>query len=200
VILVDASPIICGIWRYLIAATPAEILALPDIPEGGTVDDLEVCQEARWLAGFWLNDGAAQPCKTPSKWATLREVDGVEKWSWGPRSRQRIAADVQHIRHWQVIEGDYTAAPDIAATWMVDPPYETPAGRHYKAQVGDYAALGDWVQARQGQVIACDQEGADWMPWNRKITLKGCGGAKRDGQSREVYFHRSIHPSLFGAA
>jgi hypothetical protein len=53
VILIDASPIIAGIWRYLIAVSPAEVLAIPDIPEGGTVDDLPVCQEARWLIGTW---------------------------------------------------------------------------------------------------------------------------------------------------
>jgi|7_EtaG_2_1085326.scaffolds.fasta_scaffold00174_14 hypothetical protein len=199
VILIDASPIICGIWRYLIAASPSEILALPDIPEGGTVDDMGVCQEARWLAGFWCNNGAAAPCKSPSAWAREHEDRGKQgPWAgWGWKARKRIAADVQHICHWQVIQGAYTSAPDIEATWMVDPPYQTAAGRHYKEQVTDYAALGEWVQTRQGQIIACDQQGADWLPWNRKITLKATDGAKRDGKSREVYWHRSTHPSLF---
>lgn len=191
VVLVDRDPIIAGIWRYLIAVKPAEVLTIPDIPEGGTVDDLSVCQEARWLAGFWCNNGTTQPSKSPSKWS--REC-GQEShnWSgWGYKPRQRIARDVQRIRHWRIIEGEYHDAPDIEATWFIDPPYQTAAGRHYKHQPGDFAALGKWVQGRQGQVIACDQQGADWLPWTTAKVLAGTPGKHRSGKSEEVVYHRS---------
>lgn len=199
VILVDKDPVIAGIWRYLIAVDPGEVLAIPDIPEGGTVDDLPVCQEARWLAGFWCNAGTASPCKQLSEWQRnpSPEMWGTTYLAWGAPARRRIARDVQRIRHWTVIEGDYTDAPDIDATWFVDPPYQTPAGRNYREQPGDFGALGKWTMARQGQVIACDQEGSDWLPWTSGLEVKATSGAGRDGRSAEVVYHRSIHPSLF---
>ena len=193
VILVDASPIIAGIWRYLIGASSAEILAIPDIPEGGTVDDLPVCQEARWLAGFWLNTATSSPCKTPTaRGRGDMVIDGVTKWAWGQQARDRISRDVDRIRHWQIIEGDYTSAPDVEATWFIDAPYQTAAGRRYKEQPGDFAALGAWTMKRQGQVIACDQDGADWLPWTSSMQHKATAGKKRLGTSAEVVYHRSL--------
>jgi hypothetical protein len=193
VILIDKSPIICGIWRYLIAATPAEILALPDIPEGGTVDDIDVCQEARWLVGFYMNEATTGPRKSPSKRAARGGM-----WGWNARARRRIARGILRVNHWQIIEGDYTSSPDIAATWMVDPPYQTKAGSYYPEQPDSHRALGEWCLSRQGQVIACDQVGADWLPWNARLDLKSGDNSKK--VSREVVYHRSRHPSLFGGA
>jgi hypothetical protein len=196
VILIDKSPIIAGIWRFLIGSTPADILALPDIPHGGTVDDLPICQEARWLAGFWCNGGTVAPCKSPSKWA--RRGDAASNWAgWGQKARSRIARDVSRIHHWQVIEGDYREAPDIEATWMVDPPYQTKAGSYYPEQPDSHAALGEWCKARRGQVIACDQVGADWLPWTGRLAIKSTGNSGT-ALSSEVMFHRSKHPTLWG--
>jgi hypothetical protein len=189
VVLVDRSPIIAGIWRYLIAAKPAEVLAIPNLPEGGTVDDLPVCQEARWLVGYWLNGGSDHPCKTPSAWAR-EHGDGVHWVGWSDKARNRIASQVEAIRHWRIIEGDYTDAPDVDATWFVDPPYQTSAGRRYREQPDDFDALGAWTLARRGQVIACDQVGADWLPWSGDIEVKGTSGARRAGTSAEVVYHR----------
>lgn len=192
VILIDRSPIIAGIWRFLIGSKPEDILAIPDIPDGGTVDDLPVCQEARWLAGFWCNEGAALPCGSPSRWA---KRSGSAWGGWCQKSRLRLARDVPRIAHWQVIEGDYTDAPAIEATWFIDPPYQTKAGRHYKEQPGDFVALGEWTKQRKGQVIACDQQGADWLPWSSEISILANAAT---GTSEEVIYHRSWQPSLFG--
>ncbi len=73
VLLLDISPVIVGIWSWLISASPADILEIPDIPEGGTVDDLDVPQPARWLAGFWCANGLARPYVRHSRYATLTE-------------------------------------------------------------------------------------------------------------------------------
>jgi hypothetical protein len=197
VLLIDKSPIIAGIWRYLIASKSADILALPDIPEGGTVDDLDACQEARWLAGFWCNSATVTPRKSPSSWAALG--DAAQSWGgWGVRARQRIASGVALISHWQVMEGDYRQAPDIEATWMVDPPYQTKAGRQYPEQPDSHAQIGAWCLARRGQVIACDQLGADWLPWTGRLALKSTGNSG-NATSQEVVYHRSRHPSLLDA-
>jgi len=52
VVLVEKDPQIAALWRYLIKATASDFLNLPDVPEGMSVDDLNVCQEARYLIGF----------------------------------------------------------------------------------------------------------------------------------------------------
>lgn len=200
VILVDRSPIIAGIWRYLIDASYADIMSIPDIPDGGTVDDLPVCQEARWLAGFWCNNATSAPRKRPSKWASRGDT-GHNWGGWGDRARKRIAEQVGAIRHWRVIQGDYTAAPDIEATWFVDPPYSTPAGRFYKQQPASFDALGEWCRTRRGQTIVCEQEGASWLPFRPHGAMNATPGVRRAGVCHEVVW-TSGHDqsSLFGNA
>jgi hypothetical protein len=185
VILVDRNPIIAGIWRYLIAVSADEVRRLPDIPDGGTVDDIDAPQEARWLAGFWCNSAVVQPCKRPSKWA-LRGADTPHWGGWNHRSRERIASQVDRIRHWRIIEGEYHDAPDIVATWHVDPPYQGRAGRHYPHQPADFDALGDWCQTRRGQVMVCEQEGADWLPFRPLGSFRSTPGAGKAARSAEV--------------
>ncbi len=188
VILVEKYPVIAGIWRWLISATPDDVLAVGDVPEGGTVDDVDAPQEARWLLGFWMNNGVASPCKRPSAWIR-NGGQGGPALGW-PEARARIAAQVPRIRGWRVIEGTYTDAPDVPATWFVDPPYSTPAGRHYVHDAVDFPALGAWCQTRRGRVIVCEQEGADWLPFRPFGHVKPTAGANRSGRNVEVVWTR----------
>lgn len=181
VILYEIDPVIVEVWRYLIAVEPREILAIPDIPIGGTSADLNICQEARWLVGLWLNRGASSPRRSPSKWMR----DGIRPGSfWGERVRNTIATQVASIRHWKVFNSGYVECPDRDATWFVDPPYQV-AGRHYRfgSEVIDYSALSKWCSARTGQVIVCENEGADWLPFR---TLSSTKTTRADRQSKEV--------------
>jgi hypothetical protein len=192
VILVDKSPIIAGIWRYLIAVKPAEVLAIPDIPEGGTVDDLPACQEARWLAGFWCNCAVTAPRQTMTERANRSGGLGA--------MRRRIAQQVTMIRHWQIIEGDYASAPNIEATWHVDPPYNNKAGSHYKEQPGNFAELGDWCRTRRGLVMVCENDGADWLPFKRLASLKSHTGRSEEviWLNRRPKVWQGVQQSLFG--
>jgi hypothetical protein len=175
VILIERDPVVAALWRYLIGATSAEILALPDIEEGQRVADMGVCPGASALIGFWVNRGSCFPCQAPSAWMRDGRYPGS---FWGPSVRARVASGVARISHWVILEGDYTDAPDIDATWFVDPPYQQ-AGKHYRHGSSDinYAHLAEWCRARQGQVIVCEQSGADWLPFGRprseKTTRKG---------------------------
>lgn len=184
VVLVEANPTIAGIWRWLVRATPDDVMAVSDVPAGGTVDDVDAPVEARHLLGFWLNAATTTPGKTPSRFFREQRQAGPH-FGW-VEARARIAAQVLRIRLWTVIEGDYTQAPDVAATWFVDPPYSTPAGRYYPAQVGDYAALGTWCALREGRVIVCEQEGAGWLPFEPFGHVKPTRGAARTGKNDEV--------------
>lgn len=184
VLLIDKDPVICGIWDYLIHAPPAEIASLPDIRFGQSVDDLDIPPEARNLMGFWCNGGAAQPCKTPSAWASL---ETERHKNWNTLGRQRCADQVEYIRHWRIQQGSYQDAPDVEATWFVDPPYQQ-AGIHYKhsSKEIDFQHLGLWCQSRKGLVLVCENDGADWLPFEPFRTISATPSKSRLGKSVEV--------------
>ena len=101
--------------------------------------------------------------------------------------RARLASQVERIQHWRVIVGaDYTAAPDIKATWFIDPPYANAAGAWYRYHDVNYRQLARWCRSRKGQVIVCENEGATWLPFEPFRVVKGTGGKGRSGVSREV--------------
>lgn len=185
--LSDADRYVVGVWDYLRHATPQEIEALPDLAPGQSVDNLPVPQEAKWLIGFWLNGGSAQPKKTLSSWCLRSKGEwGGSQLVWGERVRRRIVSQLDGIRLWRAARCDYRALPDAEATWFIDPPYQTPAGRYYRISTIDYADLADFCLSRRGQVIVCEQEGADWLPFRKLATIKGTDGKGRAGISREV--------------
>ena len=181
VIIGEIDPVIFGVWDYLIRAKPAEILALPDLAEGQTTNDLAIPQEARWLVGFWLNRGTSRPRTGPSAWMR----DGVRPGSfWGPRVRQTIASQVPSIHHWKAYNRSYEKLPVAGkATWFIDPPYQM-QGHHYHhgAEDIDFPALGEWCKSRPGQVIVCEQDGADWLSFEPlghvKTTRRGSRSAE----------------------
>ena len=182
VVLCDLDPVIAGVWRYLVSVSPGEIRAIPDMPLDGSVDDLPIPQEARWLVGFWLNRGGSRPKKRPSAWMR----NGIRPGSfWGERCREVIASQVESIRHWEVLECDYRDCPvSGAATWFIDPPYEN-AGKHYRLGSSgiDYKNLGEWCLSRQGQVIVCESDGAQWLPFEPLAHIKT---TRRNRPSKEA--------------
>lgn len=188
VLLIERDPKIAAVWRYLLTATPSEVRQLPLWGEGAwqTTDDLigHLDDGARYLIALWLNKGSATPHKSPSKWMR----DGWRPNSqWGDVVRERIAGQVEAVRHWRLIHGDYATAPDIEATWFVDPPYVN-GGHRYPAgkKLIDYPKLSSWCQDRPGQTIVCESEGADWLPFSPFLTIKGTEGRLRKGTSTEV--------------
>lgn len=194
VVLCDLDPVVAGVWSYLLRVRPQEILAIPDVPLDGTIDDVPgLCQEARWLVGFWLNKGNHRPCKTPSAWMRSGKYPGS---FWGDRVRQTIAAQLDAVRHWRIVHGDYRSL-DVAgpATWFVDPPYRD-MGKHYTCGSGgiDFAHLADWCRGRGGQVIVCEAAGADWLPFRTLATIRT---TRKDRPAVEAVWI-SGHPTQLG--
>jgi len=193
VLLTDANPRVAGVWDFLIRASVAEIRTLPVLANGEGVDALNVPQEAKWLIGFNLARGRAHPAKTPSAWRT-------DQWKsshfWGEAIRERIARQVPFIRHWKVRCANYWEAPDVEADWFFDPPYQGRAGRQYRrfgSDNFDYEAAGRWAQERRGQVIACENVGATWLPFQPFRRATGMQGANRTGVSHEAIWHRPLY-------
>lgn len=194
VTLVDADEKVAGVWDYLIHVGEMEILALPEVET--SVDDLPawVTQEARWLIGFWLNKGSANPSKRPSAW--MRSGHGPKSW-WGAEIRQRIASQLRYIRDWKIIHGTYAdLEPSRDSTWFVDPPYSGPAGRCYRKNAVDYAHLADWCKAREGQVIVCEGPGAEWLPFSFLGDFKASESKRGGKRSAEYIWYKAPLPPV----
>lgn len=164
VILVEKDRRVVDMWERLLAMDPAELLKLPIPKAGERTDD------------FLLMTAACSNriARTESMIVTTRMPDAIE------RMFRRIASALPHAKgRVEVIHGDYTQAPDVEATWFIDPPYQVngraqagtdrPQGMGYARDCDsstiDYAALAAWCRTRQGQVIVCEQAGATWLPF-----------------------------------
>lgn len=181
--LIDADPIIVGVWQYLIATPASEILALPEMPEvGDNVDNYMLPQEAKWLIGFWLNRGSATPKK--SRTAYSARTDRAQL-NWGRRAKERIASQLEKISAWTVQLGSFESASDYSGTWFIDPPYGD-KGRFYRVKFDRFSDLAVWTLARKGQVIACEGPGATWLPFEPLGSFKSS-----TGKAQEMIFVRA---------
>lgn len=172
VVLVEREPHVAAIWRWLISVSEDEILSLPLVPEGESVDSVGLQGAARWFVGFHLNTGHTVPARQRSTW---RSGQYAHK-GWHEGIRKRTADQLHRIRHWRVIDGDYTESSSLVpgtATWFIDPPYHSKAGRSYRTPPLDYQALSRWAQERHGQVIVCETAGANWLPFQTVWHTKG---------------------------
>jgi hypothetical protein len=173
VILVEKYPVVAEMWRYLIHVKASEVRAIPLVT---TVDDLPswVPDGARSLIGFCMNSAVTAPRRSLSIGRIRLAEMGRKFEGWTEAQRERVASQVECIRHWVIMEGDYTVAPNIPATWFIDPPYNNAVGRHYihGPKEIDYQKLAQWCRTRDGQVLVCENEGASWLPFRTFATFK----------------------------
>ena len=196
--LYDADPIIAGVWAYLMRVTPAEVMALPEMPEvGDHVDNYVIPQEAKWLIGFWLNRGSAQPKK--SRTAYSARADKAQL-NWGSRAKERIATQIPALDGWTITAAPYHDAPAVDANWFIDPPY-IDKGKFYRVPFSDFTALGSWCKTLPGRVVVCEGPAATWLPFEHLGNFKSTKGKAQEfvcflgnGPANDT-----DQPDLFGA-
>ena len=120
-------------------------------------------------------------------------------------ARNRIVRALPYVKTWEISHGTYTDAPDIDATWFIDPPYESiisTAGndyRHGQASI-DFDQLGQWCRSRSGFVMVCEQSPAEWLPFHPfAVQMNGAG----EGQTarQEVIWRSDMEqPTLWAAS
>ncbi|MBF0103446.1 MAG: hypothetical protein HQK77_21295 [Desulfobacterales bacterium] len=106
-------------------------------------------------------------------------------------SKRIFAENLYKIKHWKLICGDYKDSPDIEATWFIDPPYKGDSGMGYRfnSTMLDYKELADWAIKRKGEIIFCEGDQADYLPFLPLVEQKGIAGKI----SKEVmYYHNNI--------
>lgn len=162
IILIEKDWKIYRVWSYLKTAHAERILSLPDVPNATRLDTItgwnKLTEPEQWLIGFCSNGGSATP----------KNVSGRHSFNSWNKDKIRIARDLYKIRHWQIFWGSYETIPfsNNKHTWFIDPPY-VKAGKWYKEHDIDYSKLGEWCKSRNGQIMVCEQEGADWLPFKQ---------------------------------
>lgn len=183
----DIDPVITGTWTYLINVSEKDILNLPDLNHDQTVDDLKVPQEARWLIGWWINKGSTYPARRASTFMLQYPEGGPY---WGDKVRQRIASQLPAIRHWKITTDSYENLPDTDACWFIDPPY-IKTGQCYRngSQNIDYKFLSTWIHSRSGQVMACEADSADWLPFSPLVPINGSEGRQKQSRANMEFIY-----------
>jgi len=192
--LYDLDEKLIGAWSFLLNGTQREILSLPlMLSPGEHIDDHSIPQEAKWLIGYWINVGAEpKPVRSALSWHALKTGRHLSTWSRAKRAD--LAASVKCIRHWNIHLADYQQAPDVRATWFIDPPYQFKGGQYYRkgSKALDYENLSAWVKSRQGLRIVCEGQGADWLNF---AVLKSHRGADHS-EYKELVWTDYIDPQL----
>ena len=173
VILIEKDLRVAQIWQWLIGeATPEEISALPNLRVGDRSSDFLHIIHAVTKMAF--------------KYRTIKVTPVLER-NW-EISKRVMAANIHKIKHWQIICGDYREAPDIEATWFIDPPYKSLPGLGYAygSDTLDYSELADWILSRRGEVISCEGVYGDYLPFRSLIRTGGVAGKLND----EMIFYR----------
>lgn len=167
---------VAAIWKWLIEdATPQEIRSLPELKPGEKSSEfLHIIHAATKMAFAYK---------------TIK-VTPVLARNW-EISRRVMSDNLHKIKHWTIVCGDYSVAPNIEATWFIDPPYKNQPGMGYKfsSALIDYNELALWAKSRKGEVIFCEGEYGDYLPFQPLLNLKGVAGKS----SREVFYYRSSH-------
>lgn len=159
VILYESDPKIYTVWKYLQSASRVDILSLPSVPNATVLENIggfsQLSDGEKWLIGFCCNGGSAQP----------KNVSGRHNFNSWDKDKIRISNSLYKIRHWKILNETYQKCNiEFPATYFIDPPYQK-KGKWYKHNNVDYSFLAEWCKTRVGNVIVCENDGADWLPF-----------------------------------
>ncbi len=171
VILCEKDERLYKVWNYLInKATKKRILSLPILKITDNLNDPKfnkLTQDEKYLIGYNIQYSSI-PSHKPS-------FGGFNKWH--EMSRQKLADNLYKVRHWEIHNRSYEEFSNYKATWFIDPPYQGKGGKQYKHSNKDidYKHLAKWCRSRKGQVIVCENEESDWLPFKPLITKTQAG-------------------------
>lgn len=176
ILLIDKYEPIIKMWHWLQQATEKDLDNLPILKHGESLSDFRISEGERLFLSFIVSHGVSSPRNTVTKRAA-------------PNIKHKIQTtkDILHkIKHWDIRLGDYTDIENQDASWFIDPPYFK-GGEHYPkgSKYIDYKELANWCKSRQGQVIVCENDNANWLPFTN--LKEHWGGIKR---SVEVMYYQ----------
>ena len=206
--LYDLSEDVCAVWDWLINCSEADVRAVPssftdsdqwrELPDGPrqavfwnvkyavTTLDRNLPE---WYLLFCRTGERTGPLRKNDRYADGRFRDNQSQRCWGDRMKARIVEAKPLIADWTVECMSYEGIPLDEAHWFVDPPYQGPPGRAYAHSEIDFPRLGEWCRNLPGAVDVCENEGADWLPFEPLYTTHA---ASRGKKSTEVVWRRGM--------
>jgi len=181
VILIEKDPKVAELWRWFIDdATIQDIEQMPDLKIGEhSTEFLHIIHAATKMA---------------FKFKRIKVTPVLER-NW-EISKRVFANNLYKIKHWKIICGDYSEAPNIEATWFIDPPYKGDPGMGYGygSNLINYQELAVWAKRRKGEVIFCEGENGDYLPFKPLLTLKGVAGKT---SCEKIYYKSHVQKQQF---
>lgn len=168
VLLIDQYEVVVKIWKWLQSCSKNDILSLPRLNYKENLDNFIFdCPEAKLFMGFIIGYSNVSPLKT----ATSHNIKRPNHINY---SLNRVANNLDKIRHWKIKQDTYLNIDNIQATYFIDPPYQYGGEKYVKSNKNiDFQQLSQWAQSRTGQVIVCENHKADWMPFSPLCTQRG---------------------------
>lgn len=176
VLLIDKYEPIIKMWHWLQQTTEKDLDNLPVPKKGESLFDFNLSEGEHLFLSFIVSEGVASPRNIVTKRASSRVNHKI----------QTTKDILNKIKHWDIRLGDYADIENQEATWFIDPPYFK-GGEHYPkgSKYIDYKELANWCKSRQGQVIVCENDNANWLPFTN--LKEHWGGIKR---SVEVMYYQ----------
>lgn len=186
-ILIDADERLVDLWHEIQQMTERDVDLIGKQLDGERFTHSLLI----WMAGSGYGTS-----KLDSHPVTSRMV---KDW---PTVSVRIKRALQHVKRWTITLGSYVDAPDVEATWFVDPPYQqngTMAGAGYRCPAADidFAHLADWCRSRSGQTIVCEQSPAAWLPFHPFATQANAAGIGTVSRQEVVWLSDVEYLQLF---
>ena len=174
ILLIEKYEPLVKIWKWLQIATEKDLDNLPILKRGQKISDFNLSENEKLFLSFCVSEGTT----TGRNSVTERASSKIE---YKIKTTKEI---LPKIKHWNIKLGCYSELENELATWFIDAPYQR-GGEHYKHNTKnlDFDSLSNWAKNRLGQIIVCENDGANWLPF---IPLKDYwGGIKR---STEVIY------------
>ena len=156
VLLVDKYDVIIDMWHWLQQASIKDLENLPKLKLGDCLDNFNLSRGEFLFLSFIVNEGNTGLRKTVTKRAAPKVQFKINK-----------TKEILHkIKHWKINLGSYEEIENLEATWFIDPPYYK-GGEYYPKSNKDidFNFLGEWCKNRNGEVIVCENDNANWLPF-----------------------------------
>lgn len=174
IVLIEKYEPLVKLWKWLQSATEKDIDNLPILKRGEKISDFNLSEGEKLFLSYCVSEATTTGRNTVTERASTKVEYKI-----------KTTKDIlPKIKHWQIICGEYFSIGNQTATWFIDPPYQR-GGEHYPMKNIDYKSLAEWSKQRQGQVLVCENDGADWLPF--KELKQYWGGMKR---STEVLYEK----------
>lgn len=162
-IICDKDENVAEAWNFLLKCSENDIINYPTPKIGEYAYD--------FLIKTCAVSNASSKCNKMKYTKRLDRVFQIQK--------RRIVKFLPIRDRIKFIHGDFQSLENIEATWFIDPPYQIISKNGSVFQNGDgyskkcnssnidYNKLSNFCLERNGQLIVCEKEGANWLPFTK---------------------------------